>query len=301
VAPALQGPPRGRAAGGSRSRAAPPLRAAAPRAMAHAPGAAGGEPELAGARPIVSVGHVVEAAAHRVQSQFAELLGDLPASAPGSRCVAWGGAGRGGFPAGQREAQGRPSGSGAPHAAAPVERRPRRRRQPPAPALSLPRRSPQQLLGFLHSARQQLLRLGALLHDPRKLAVAQRVADQGSVLDAAATHTRALQAAADELFKANADLRWNRAPLFNVLDAADVLATGAAGWGAKEPHGPRCGCMRAQRAPAAAAAGRQAAAGRRRRPRWRGACVWRPRHRPLPLLPPPPLPLRHLQQPALPH
>lgn len=83
------------------------------------------------------------------------------------------------------------------------------------------------MLGFLHSTRQQLLRLGALLHDPRKLAVAHRVADQGSVLDVAAAHTRALQTTADELFKANSDLRFNRVPLLNVHDAADVLATGA--------------------------------------------------------------------------
>jgi hypothetical protein len=103
---------------------------------------------------------------------------------------------------------------------------PPRRPHPAAPRRPAPPR-PQQLLGFVHGARQQLLRLGALLHDPRKLAVAQRVAEQGSALDVAAAHARALQAAADELFKANMDLRFNRVPLLNVHDAADVLASGA--------------------------------------------------------------------------
>lgn len=105
-----------------------------------------------------------------------------------------------------------------------LNRPPATSRAPPRPD---PLRRPHQLLGFVHSARQQLLRLGALMHDPRKLAVAHRVAEQGSVLDAAAAHARALQAAADELFKANMDLRFNRVPLLNVHDAADVLATGA--------------------------------------------------------------------------
>jgi len=52
--------------------------------------AASGEPELAGARPIISVAHVIEAVSHRVQSQFAELLGDLPAQPPDARCVSAG-------------------------------------------------------------------------------------------------------------------------------------------------------------------------------------------------------------------
>lgn len=57
--------------------------------MAHAGGSAGtAEPELAGARPVVTVGHVIEAVTHRVQTQFADLLGDLPAQRPDVRCGA---------------------------------------------------------------------------------------------------------------------------------------------------------------------------------------------------------------------
>lgn len=93
------------------------------------------------------------------------------------------------------------------------------------PASAPPARAPQ-LLGFLHGAREQLLRLGALLHDPRKLAAAARAAERGGALDVAAAHARALQAAADELFRANAGLRLGRVPLLNVHDALDVLATG---------------------------------------------------------------------------
>jgi hypothetical protein len=48
-------------------------------------GGGGGQPELAGARPIVSIAHVIESVAHRVQSQFAELIGELPLQRPDAR------------------------------------------------------------------------------------------------------------------------------------------------------------------------------------------------------------------------
>jgi hypothetical protein len=55
--------------------------------------------------------------------------------------------------------------------------------------------------------------------------LAQLAAPNG-VLDIAAQHARHLQTAADELFKANEDLRFGRVPLFNIPSALDVLSTG---------------------------------------------------------------------------
>lgn len=85
---------------------------------------------------------------------------------------------------------------------------------------------PTQLLQFLHDARQQLLRAAVLLHDTRKLPPLAQLVQPGGVLDIAANHARALQSAADELFRANGMLLWQRVPLFNVPDALDVLSTG---------------------------------------------------------------------------
>lgn len=85
---------------------------------------------------------------------------------------------------------------------------------------------PTQLLQFLHDARQQLLRAVVLLHDTRKLPPLAQLVQPGGVLDIAASHARALQTAADELFRTNGMLLWQRVPLFNVPDALDVLSTG---------------------------------------------------------------------------
>lgn len=85
---------------------------------------------------------------------------------------------------------------------------------------------PTPLLQFLHDARQQLLRAAALVHDTRKLPPLTQLVQPGGVLDIAATHARALQTTADELFGANDSLRWARVQLFNVPDALDVLSTG---------------------------------------------------------------------------
>lgn len=85
---------------------------------------------------------------------------------------------------------------------------------------------PNQLLQYLHDARQQLLRAAALLHDTRKLPPLTQLVQPGGVLDIAANHARALQTTADELFRANGLLLFQRVPLFNVPDALDVLATG---------------------------------------------------------------------------
>ncbi len=90
----------------------------------------------------------------------------------------------------------------------------------------VPCHRPPALLHFLHGARQQLLRVGALLNDPNKLVPVKLVADTGSVLDVAATHARALQSAADELYAANQHLKALRVPLFDVASALDVLSTG---------------------------------------------------------------------------
>jgi hypothetical protein len=78
----------------------------------------------------------------------------------------------------------------------------------------------------VHSTRQQLLRLAALLNDARKLAASQQLQNDDNVLNKCANHARALQQAADELFHANVNLRFNRVPLFNVQAALDVIASG---------------------------------------------------------------------------
>jgi hypothetical protein len=78
----------------------------------------------------------------------------------------------------------------------------------------------------VHEARQQLLRSAALLGDTRKLPPLVQLVQPGGALDIAASHARALQTAADELFRANASLALQRVPLFNVPDALDVLSTG---------------------------------------------------------------------------
>lgn len=94
----------------------------------------------------------------------------------------------------------------------------------PTPFVLLCRPTP--LLQFLHDARQQLLRAAALVHDTRKLPPLTQLVQPGGVLDVSATHARALQTTADELFGANDSLRWQRVQLFNVPDALDVLSTG---------------------------------------------------------------------------
>jgi hypothetical protein len=87
---------------------------------------------------------------------------------------------------------------------------------------------PQALLQFVHGTRQQLLRSAAIMVDHRKLGVLAQVILPNGVLDIAAQHSRHLQTAADELFKANEDLRMGRVPLFNIPSALDVLSTGQA-------------------------------------------------------------------------
>jgi Mediator complex subunit MED14 len=83
------------------------------------------------------------------------------------------------------------------------------------------------VLSFIHAARQRLLRGLVLLHDTRKLPPLAQLVQPGGVLDVSATHARALQSAADELFRANSELRLQRVPLFNIPDALEVLCTGA--------------------------------------------------------------------------
>lgn len=102
----------------------------------------------------------------------------------------------------------------------------------PRPLVLLCRPTP--LLQFLHDARQQLLRAAALVHDTRKLPPLTQLVQPGGVLDVSATHARALQTTADELFGANDSLRWQRVQLFNVPDALDVLSTGEP----SPPHSP---------------------------------------------------------------
>lgn len=104
----------------------------------------------------------------------------------------------------------------------------------PRPLVLLCRPTP--LLQFLHDARQQLLRAAALAHDTRKLPPLTQLVQPGGVLDVSATHARALQTTADELFGANDSLRWQRVQLFNVPDSLDVLSTGEP----SPPHSHHC-------------------------------------------------------------
>ncbi len=85
---------------------------------------------------------------------------------------------------------------------------------------------PVELLHFLHASRQSLLRLAMLVNDPVKLTPVRLVAEPGSALDMAASHARALQAAADGVWEAHIHLKATRVPLFDVATAEEVLLTG---------------------------------------------------------------------------
>jgi hypothetical protein len=97
-------------------------------------------------------------------------------------------------------------------------------RRPPPPPARLCRAG--SLLTFLHGARQQLLRVGALLNDPNKFAPVALLCPPNGPLDTLAKHAQALVETADSLAAFNVDLMFARVPIFDVHAAADVLGKG---------------------------------------------------------------------------
>jgi hypothetical protein len=90
------------------------------------------------------------------------------------------------------------------------------------------RRRKQALLHYLHSARQQLLRMVALVQWVPKSKALTECVDHGKVLDKAAQHARMLQAAVDDMFAAHVERAGTFNPMFDVQTALEVLTTGAA-------------------------------------------------------------------------
>lgn len=83
------------------------------------------------------------------------------------------------------------------------------------------------MLLYLHSARQQLLRIVALIQWSPKAKALAEIVDHDKVLDQAAYHTRMLQAAVDDMCAAHVDRAGRFNPMFDVQTAEEVLSTGA--------------------------------------------------------------------------
>jgi hypothetical protein len=82
------------------------------------------------------------------------------------------------------------------------------------------------LLGYLHAARQQLLRLVDLQQwHPKAKALAACV-DTGSALDSSRQHAQLLEGAAMELFEGHVRRQPDFSPMFDVQTALEVLSTG---------------------------------------------------------------------------
>ncbi|KAL6746590.1 hypothetical protein V8C86DRAFT_3149451, partial [Haematococcus lacustris] len=85
----------------------------------------------------------------------------------------------------------------------------------------------QSLLAYLHSSRQQLLRLLSLLQwHPKAKALAECVAP-GKVLDMARQHSQLLESAALEMFEGHARRQPDFSPLFDVPTALEILSRGS--------------------------------------------------------------------------
>lgn len=82
------------------------------------------------------------------------------------------------------------------------------------------------LMSYLHSTRQQLLRLVALVQWAPKARVLAECVQQDKVLDIAAQHARMLQAAVDDMFAAHVERAGSFNPMFDVQTALEVLTTG---------------------------------------------------------------------------
>ena len=86
------------------------------------------------------------------------------------------------------------------------------------------------LLGYLHSTRQQLLRLLSLVNWSNKAKALAECVDHDKVMDKAASHARALQAAADDLYSSRVAMLPRYNPMFDVQTAYEVLSTGGRVW-----------------------------------------------------------------------
>ena len=82
------------------------------------------------------------------------------------------------------------------------------------------------MLLHLHSMRQQLLRLVALVTWSPRARVLMEVVDSGKVMDCAAEHSRMLQAAVDDMFEGHMGRAPHFNPMFDVQTAMEVLRTG---------------------------------------------------------------------------
>ena len=91
---------------------------------------------------------------------------------------------------------------------------------------------------YLHSARQQLIRLVPLLTWYPKSKPLMECVGSGKVTDKAASHARMLQAATDDMFAAHSERAGRFSPMFDVQTAMEVLTTGARSW-----VGTRSECM----------------------------------------------------------
>lgn len=82
------------------------------------------------------------------------------------------------------------------------------------------------LLSYLHSSRQQLLRLMSLVQwHPKHKALSECV-EEGKVLDQARLHAQQLDAVPAELFAAQQLRQPEFSPMFEVQCALEVLSTG---------------------------------------------------------------------------
>lgn len=86
-------------------------------------------------------------------------------------------------------------------------------------------------MGFLHAARQRLLRLHLLVSWSNKAKALAECVDDHKVLDIAAKHVSSLAAVEQELYRIHGELFFGYCPMFDTMTALEVLTTGRWGWG----------------------------------------------------------------------
>lgn len=80
---------------------------------------------------------------------------------------------------------------------------------------------------YLHSTRQQLLRLIPLMHWCNKAKAIREIVDSDKLLDKVAQHVKSIQSAVDDMYAAHLERVGRCAPMFDVQCALEVLSTGA--------------------------------------------------------------------------
>eukprot|EP00798_Chlamydomonas_sp_ICE-L_P000493 gene493-1899_t len=83
------------------------------------------------------------------------------------------------------------------------------------------------LLSYLHSTRQQLLRVLVLLQWCKKANALAECVDHGKVLDRAASHAKVLESAVHDMYIAHLERAGKCSPMWDVQTALEVLTTGA--------------------------------------------------------------------------